>query len=153
MQAFKVEHALLLVDDEEDRIMLTEDESLKSNVVEDEKNQPEIFILKSELERIWTERSKIHWGMPGKVFSEMNALLLLDDGDDMLEEEKIEYQNTKQITLKSEEKDFWSLYAEDPDLNDGLKSAFSELEDRSFRRPAWKKERHILTPGESRFSI
>ena len=147
--SFKVEDALLLVDDEEDEILLSGGVNVKQP---EENDDPEIFVLRSELERIWAERALISWGMPGKNFSEQDALLLLDNSEDELDEEQTEFQNTRQITLASDDADFWASRTDDSLLAEGLKRIYDELEDRTYKRPAWKKERHILTPGKVDFS-
>jgi hypothetical protein len=42
-------------------------------------------------------------------------------------------------------KDFWDENG-DPSIAKALKKMYTELEDSSFRRPAWKKDRYDLTP-------
>ena len=156
MDKYNTEEALLLIADAEVDIMLDEDDddehmppaSMDKNKGDIEES--EIYVSSTELERIWNERSKIKFGMPGAEYSDLHALLLLDseDADDVAEEgQEVEYVDSRRTRLQSDDPLFWqNNFPDNPGLVNALKDVYTELEDRSFRRPAWKKERPILTP-------
>ena len=160
MDKFNTEEALLLIADSEEDIMIDEDDdnnnsnnegqdiSIENSKIDIE--EKEIYVTSEELKRIWHERSKIKFGMPGVEYNDLDALLLLDpeDADDVSEEgEEVEYVDSRRTRLQSDDVMFWQdNFPQHPELANALKDAYTELEDRTFRRPAWKKERPILTP-------
>jgi len=122
----------------------------------------EYFITIQELQRVWDERAQIPWGMPAKSFDEKLALLQLDEDDD--EDGEDVYVSCLSTTgldgdalmgdeegtgeEENDEGNYWNKYPgeEDLELRNLLRKLNDELEDKTRLRPAWKKDRHILTP-------
>ena len=155
MDTFSTEESLLLIADTEEDIMQDEDVNeyhTPQMIDQDEEimEENEIYVTSEELERIWNQRSKIKFGMPAQEYNDLDALLLLDpeDADDLNEEgEEMIYVDNRRTRLQSDDPLFWEEnFPQHPELASALKDAYEELEDKSFRRPAWKKERPILTP-------
>jgi len=169
VDSFDAKYALLLLNDEEDNHLVGDDiegntglavgdnlmkiaESLSSEIkafdagsFEDEEGV-EYIITTDELKRIWNDRAEIPWGMAGKEFDEKLALLQVDDDD---ADDETEYVSA--LYYNAEEEDalgFWSKYDQEEDLviRDTLKTIHDDLDDMTYNRPAWKKDRHILTP-------
>ena len=106
----------------------------------------EFVITVDELKRLWDERAKVRFGMAGPEFSEKAALLLIDDDD---EDDDTEYVSALHQDDDEEERNgFWNEYTgrEGQFMRENLKALHDDLEDMTTRRPAWKKDRHILTP-------
>lgn len=163
---YNSEDALLLVNDEEDEEILssissTDIISLSNSKVLDIDLAPEteLYITSDELQRVWSRRSQIPWGLPSSSFDEKLAFLLIDDDED----EQDEYVSVLVSASNADSKDKYSAsdrgnfeFSEEGD-EDSVDSSTSrierlvdlmtaELDDRSYIRPAWKKDRHFLTP-------
>eukprot|EP01041_Mallomonas_annulata_P006161 gene6161-12476_t len=152
MKDFDLEESLLLLPDEDYDIIMggsNQADILKEIQKYDinSSEEPEIFVTEDELERLWNERAEIQWGMPSPQFDAKMALLFLDDEDD--EEDDTEYISALHATtMQTDENGFWNKYDDpsDQNLRELLKRIYLDLEDTSYIRPAWKKDRHILTP-------
>lgn len=172
---FTIEEALLLLTDDEDdmlldidnsvqldHIELTEDSAEGVSVVED---KTEYFVSTQELQRIWSQRSSIPWGMPAQSFDEKLALLLLDEDDDdtAVYTSAIDAGDVKDAIISritydpnypvnenaigdGEPSNKSPAAANFAALNAAIESLHLELDDPTYQRPAWRKDRHILTP-------
>jgi hypothetical protein len=169
VDSFDAKFALLLLNDEEDnhlvgddikentglavgdnlmktaQSLLSEIEAFDTGSFEDEEGV-EYIITTDELKRIWNDRAEISWGMAGKEFDEKLALLQVDDDDD---DDETEYVSALYYDAEEEESlGFWNKYDQEEDsvIRDTLKNIHDDLDDMTYLRPAWKKDRHILTP-------
>ena len=82
-------------------------------------------------------------------FSELGALLLLsDDCEEVVADgEEEEFTDSRYSQLESDKEAYWTdVFPDNEDLANALREMYMTLEDRNFRRPAWKKDRPILTP-------
>lgn len=165
---YNIEDALLLVTDEEDEEILRASCStdlISATMIKsldiDVNPETELYVTVDELQRIWSRRSRIPWGLPNPVFDEKLSLLLIDDDD---EDENDEYVNVYLSSVRAPKVGSVSSALEDSaEFSEDLEEALSgdrdgsriqelvrvltaELDDRSYIRPAWKKDRHFLTP-------
>lgn len=128
----------------------------------------EYFISTQELQRLWDQRAAVKWGLPEREFDEKLALLLIDDDedDDRIYRSFIDLQtntalsagsasvalSTDTVTGKYEElglsSDSLAEYGaeEDAPLRESISRMHADLEDRTYQRPAWRKDRHFLSP-------
>ena len=106
----------------------------------------EFAVTADELRRLWGERAKVPYGLPAGEYSDRAALLLLDDDD---EDDETEYVSALHSDPEEEERNgFWNDFTgrDGQFMRETLKALHDDLEDMTTRRPAWKKDRHILTP-------
>ena len=106
----------------------------------------EYAVTADELRRLWDERARVPFGMPAPEYSDRMALLLLDDDD---EDDETEYVSALHSDPEEEERNgFWNEFTgrDGQFMRETLKAVYDDLEDMTTRRPAWKKDRHILTP-------
>lgn len=175
LDSFTLEDALLLIDDDYiDEIMGENDSSstvgsisrdllalsttLEDEVIDDE--EQELVVTSQELERIWEERAAVPWA-PSQTFDEKLALLLLDTDDEDDEElmEMLTYEGEDEWkeqdyvpalydNPQEDSKAFWNKFGgkNNQFLREMLKRIYDDLEDRVYKKPAWKKDRSFLSP-------
>ena len=168
---FSVEEALLLLTDDDDDALLDsapeEDQDdglvISSSSEEDGslliEDKREYYVTRQELERLWGERAAVPWGLPAREFDEKLSLLLLiddDEGDDDGEySSSIDRGDT--VDPISSPITYDPPYPVDADaglnsvsdveeINSAVLEMHQFLDDPSYVRPAWRKDRHILTP-------
>jgi len=157
---FTVDDALLLLTDEEDEVLLgdyaqaLDNEALKisydsaegATVVDD---RTEYIVTQRELERIWSERAEVSWGLPAKSFDAELSMLLIDDDDDDDNDytSAIEASEGPSAAIRAPSAyDIAYPSPEDAELSEAILDMHRDLDDPSYVRPAWRKDRHILTP-------
>lgn len=140
---FNAKDALLLIDDEDDVLLMGEERESASELDET------IFVTENELKRIYSDVND------NVEYNEMDALLLLE-GDSNIDDDYEYVLSTEQV-IDEDDDESWNQFIEafnsnsnsddsSGDYTELLQTIRNDLEDMQTHRPAWKKDRHILTP-------
>lgn len=138
---FNAKDALLLIDDEEDVLLMGDDRTNTAAL------DQTIFVTENELKRIYNDK----YAKDNIEYNEMDALLLLEDDGNT--DDGYEYVPATEQVIDDEDDESWDQFIATFNSNDSgseytdlLQSIRNDLEDTQTYRPAWKKDRHILTP-------